>query len=369
MNDRTRKIVLIILAIVGTVIGVRIVKSFAPEKVKGAQTQESYKAVRVHRLTPQQHSTKVEFSGKAVAFKKIDLFAEVNGVLRTEKFRAGNSFDKGEILISLNSSEFENQLKASKSQLISQMSSIMGDLKIDYPQDYSDWVKFLDEIDVAQALPNLPEISSQKLKRFVATKGIFNSYYSIKSQEEKLSKFSISAPFSGVLAEVNLTDGTLVRAGQKLGTFIKPNLYELETEVSLADLSFVKKGYQIELRSAELNRTWMGEVHRINQVIDPQTQMVKVYVAVKGNDLKHGMYLHGSAEGISYDNVVKINRKLVSDGMIFTVVDNTIMMKKVEVLHTNQSEAIVRGLTDQDQIVSDNMKGLYEGMKVTLINK
>lgn len=367
MNDKKRKIALIVLAIVMTIIGVRVVKSFAPEKEGGGKTKEVYKAVRVAKVKPGRLSTSIQCSGKLSAYEKIDVYSEVNGVVFSESFREGNSFKKGQPIIRLNADEFSNQLKASKSQLISQVASMMGDLKIDFPEEYASWVDFLDSLNVNKMLPALPESDAATLKRFVAGKGVINSYYSIKSQEEKMSKFTILAPFDGTVTQTMTTSGALVRAGQKLGSYINPSLFELETEVSLSDLEFVKEGTRMKLYSDELHHQWNGTVSRINEVIDPTTQMVKVYVGVRGKQLKDGMYLRGEAEGIFFDNVVKVNRKLIANNGLFVVEGDQLKFKKIEVLHTDQSEAMVRGLESADLIVADNMKGLYEGMKVSLI--
>lgn len=364
MNTKNRKVILILLSIFISALGLFISWDLRPlEELK--EVKERHRLVRLTEVEVTSHKAEVRFSGKLSAEEKIDVFTEVGGVLLTENFKQGNTFSKGSILVQLNSIEFSNNLKAAKSQLITQVAGIMGDLKIEYPGESELWEIFLNAIDVDEYLPEIPDFKSDKLKRFVAGKSILNSYFSIKGQEEKLSKFSLKTPFNGVLTSASIQKGTLVRANQKIGEFINPSSFELETEISISDLQFVKKGSKVILHSDDLNTNWEGSVSRVNSSIDPSSQMVNVFIKLKGTSLKEGMFLHGFAKGTVFENVTLINRKLLKNGGIYLVDSNVVRHKKLEVVYVNQAKAIVRGLLVGEKYVSDNMKGLYDGLQVT----
>lgn len=364
MNDLSRKVVLVLLAIGATIVIVKIMGSFKEEPLK-LNIKPVYKSVRVEQIVLGEHKAEVKFSGKLAAEEKIDLFTEVGGVLLTENFKEGNRFAKGAAIAQLNAVEFANGLKAQKTQLLTQVAGLMGDLKIDFSDSANDWEQFLNAIKVDKPLPSLPNLANEKLKRFVAGKSVLNSYYSLKSQEEKLSKFTISAPFNGVLTQTSIQKGTLVRGGQKIGEFINPKSYELQTEVSLSDLKFISKGSSVLLKSDDLNQSWKGIVSRINSSLDANSQMISVYIKVVGQDLKEGMFLHGTAKGANFKNTALINRKLLKNGGIFLVDSGIVNHQKVNVLYVNQAKAIIGGLPPDVKMVADNMKGLYNGMKVT----
>lgn len=365
MNNVTRKIVLVLLAVLVTAGVVKILASFVKEEEKGA-VQKTYRNVRAEVVKLSTNKAQVQFSGKLSAVDEIDIFTEVGGILLNESFKEGNYFKKGDVIANLNSVEFANNLKAQKTQLITQVSSIMGDLKIDFEGASAVWESFLNKISVDKPLPSLPEMKNDKLKRFIAGKGILNSYYTLKSQEEKLSKFQITAPFNGFLTSATIKKGTLVRGGQKIGEFINPAQYELETEVSLSDLKFIQVGTTVQLKSDELNKSWQGKVVRINNSLNQSSQMVKIFVNVRGDDLKEGMFLNAYGKGSSFDSTFVLNRKLLNDGGVYLIDSNKIRYQKVEVMHVTESKAIVRGLKDGDHFAADNMKGLYEGMEVTV---
>lgn len=367
MNNQSRKIILILLSIFISALGVFISWKLKPIEER-TEVIESHRLVKVSTVELGDHKAEVRFSGKLSAEDKIDVFTEVGGVLLTDNFKQGNTFSKGSVLVQLNATEFSNNLKAVKSQLMTQVAGVMGDLKMDYPSEAKDWEGFLNTIDVHDQLPELPEFKNEKLKRFMAGKGILNTFYSIQGQEDKLSKFCIYAPFNGVLTNTTLKKGTLVRPGQKIGEFINPASFELETEISLSDLQFIQKGSKVNLHSDDLNMSWQGVVSRINSSLDPSSQMVKIFIKAQGRSLKEGMFLHGVASGATFKNATQINRKLIKNGGVYIVENQVITHKKINVLYINQAKAIVTGLANGDQYIADNMKGLYEGMKVSMSN-
>lgn len=368
MNDITRKIALSFLGLLAIIIIIRVLWTNRDVETKG-ELKKTYRNVRVTPVQLKQNSAEVQFFGKLSATNRIEIFSEVGGVMLNNNFREGNTFDKGEAIVRLNSKEFEANLKAQKTHLIAQVSLIMGDLKLDFPEVYADWQVFLNGIDVSLALPDLPIVKNQKLKSFISGKGVLNSYYSLKAQEEKLSKYVITAPYQGSVIKALIKKGTLVMPGQRIGTYIEPNDFELETEISLSDLQFVSKGSVFHLESSSFNKVWRGKVTRINKSINTSSQMVKMYISVSGASLKEGMFLSGTGQGANFENSLSINRKLIKNGGVYLVDSGQVKFKSVNVLYVNKSKAIVKGLENGDQYIIDNMKGLYDGMKVNVIQE
>lgn len=366
MNKLSRTIILSALIILATIGVIKVMVATAPEENK-SDIVALKKVVKVEPVHLKSNMSSLDFSGRISAFEKMDLYSEVSGVLLSGEFREGVNFKKGEVIYQLDASEFSNNLKSQKSQLLNLVAASLADIKIDFPDESKDWDLFLESLDLNNSLPLLPVLKDQKLKRFISGKGILNSYFAVKSLEDKLSKFKLVAPFDGTLITANAKKGSLIKPGQNIGTFINPAVYELETEVSLSDLNFVKAGYQIQLSSDDLEGEWTGVVKRINSSIDASTQLLKVYVEVRGLNLREGMFLSGSSEGVSFEKSIAVNRKLISNGGVYLVNNGKITHQEVEVLHKNKSIAIVRGLLEGDLLIADNMKGIFEGLEVETI--
>ena len=60
--------------------------------------------------------------------------------------------------------------------------------------------------------------------------------------EKILSFYTIRAPFSGVLVNANVTEGSLIRSGSRTREFISPGDYELMVALPKSYLSNIEKG-------------------------------------------------------------------------------------------------------------------------------
>jgi membrane fusion protein (multidrug efflux system) len=245
---------------------------------------------------------------------------------------------------------------------------MMPDLRLDFAESYNQWEAYLNTFDINKSLAALPEPKSDKEKRFVAAKNIFTNYYNIKNLEIKLAKYTIYAPFSGVLTEANVNKGSLVSPGQSLGEFIDPSVYEMEVSVSSAMVSKIKVGDEIGVENLEnANTKYNGKIIRINKKVDRSSQTVNVFIEMSGADLKEGMYLKAYLKSKVFENIVEIPRNLlVNQQQIYSVQDSVLHLKKIQLIHQNENTLIVSGLNDDETILIKPMPKAFEGMKVSI---
>jgi RND family efflux transporter MFP subunit len=216
-------------------------------------------------------------------------------------------------------------------------------------------------------LQPFPEPLSQQEKYFVASSNIQGSYYTIKSAEERLSKYKIYAPFSGVLTQVNINPGALVRAGQLLGVLMNPADYELEATVALSDLPYLKIGNRVSLQSEDITGEWQGRIKRINDQVDANTQTVKVFVEVEGKDLREGMYLKGQATAAPIEGAIAVPRGLlVNQNAVYIVENDQVKLRNVEVVRLTPQTAIVRGIPDGTVLLEQILPGIFDGLNVKI---
>jgi len=55
---------------------------------------------------------------------------------------------------------------------------------------------------------------------------------------------------------------------------------------------------------------------------------------------------------------------LINEDQIFLIIDNKLISKKIDIVQISEENAIVRGLSDNDRILSESIKGSYSGMEV-----
>lgn len=371
-----------VVLILGAGIGVSSMVSSQKKPADKLPAVANISQVSYRSVTNQSTSAQIEVNGKLTARDRVEIFSEVGGTYRSggRLFKEGAYFRKGEVLLNMTDQEFMMNLRAQKSSLTNQITLMLPDMKADYPESFPNWVAYLDSFSLDKALPALPVAATDQERYFLTAKNIQNLFYSIKSQEARMKKYQIFAPFSGKVSQSSITEGTLVRVGQKLGEFFNPSSYELEASVSLRDLKFIKSGSQVELTSEDISGSWKGRVIRVSDVIDGQTQTVRVFISVNGSSLKEGMYLTGTVSGQTLSDIVSIDRGLLmDDNTIFVaerdmendsvtgeVIPGILRKLAVQPIQYSDDQVLVKGIKNGSWIISQTIANGYDGMTVKL---
>ncbi|MDO6473172.1 efflux RND transporter periplasmic adaptor subunit [Maribacter sp. 1_MG-2023] len=311
----------------------------------------------------------VSANGNLTAKQRVELYAEVQGVFKkgSKLFKVGQAFRKGETIISIDANEYAASVQSAKSNLFNQLTAVMPDLRLDYPNIYSKWQDYLSSFDMSKTTPPLPEMATEKEKFFISGRGILTSFYNVKNLEQRLSKYRIVAPFSGVLTETLVTEGTLVRSGQKLGEFINTEIYELEVAISKRYTDLLKVGESVELTNLDDNSTYKGKVTRISGSIDQLTQTVNAYIEVDDKNLREGMYLEADLDAKKEENAIQVDRGLLLEGnKIFIVRDSVLDKIDVNPVYFSDKSVVLKNVPDGITIVSKPISGAFTGMAVKI---
>lgn len=363
-----RKTILSILGLVIIIASVFVARQIVNNRTQyRPQVQKVVKTVFTDVVSNGTVPIIVPANGNLMAKTRVELFAEVQGVFkgRNKLFRPGQEYRKGETIIRMDAAEYYASVQSAKSNLLNLITSVMPDLRLDYPELYPKWQAYLAEFDLDRVTPELPEMTSEKEKFFITGRGILTSYYNVKNLEQRLSKYTISAPFSGVLTEALVTEGTLVRAGQKLGEFIRTDVYELEVAVSKTYSDLLKVGEVVELVNLERTKTYQGKVTRINGRIDQATQTIKAYIEVSHPDLREGMYLEANLNAKDEKEAIEIDRKLLlENNQIFVVRDSILDLIDVKPVYFSDRKVVLKEVPDGTTIITQPVVGAYAGMLV-----
>lgn len=246
----------------------------------------------------------------------------------------------------------------------------MPDLRLDFPDVFQKWQNYLNSFDLNKTTPKLPEISNEKENYFITGRGIVSAYYNVKNLEQRLAKYRITAPFSGILTEALVTEGTLVRNGQKLGEFINPETYEMEVAISKSFADVLKEGENVSLNNLEKTKTYQGTVSRVNGSIDATTQTITVFIEVAHSDLKEGMYLEANLNAQKVDNAIQIDRNLLLDSQeIYVVNDSVLQVLPAKPIHFSDTKVILKDIPNGTVILNKPVPGAYAGMKVQTLTQ
>jgi multidrug efflux pump subunit AcrA (membrane-fusion protein) len=361
--------VIAILLVVGAIYGAKAIignkKKNIPKSISNIPT--AYVTPALNKIVP----VSITESGRLTAKHKIDLYAEVQGVMQptSKEFKPGTTFQKGEILVQIKNDDYRANLQAQKSVLQNLITSILPDLKLDYPEAYKKWDTYLKEFSIEDPITPLPEPGSDKEKFFLTGKNIYTTFYNTKNLEIIYKKYTLTAPYSGILTEALVNPGTLIRNGQKLGQFIKPAEYELELAISKNLITSVQVGKDVTITNPENTlQIWNGKVSRINGKVNPTTQTIQIFITLNGDGLKEGMYLEATIAGQEKLNAVELPRNLLIDEHQLYVVQNDtqLILKNINVVHKSRKNVIVQGIDNGDLIITKPIPGAYSGMTVII---
>ena len=321
-----------------------------------------------------QVTPKVPVEGRVQAWNRIDLFAEVNGVLSLmgEDFREGKSFKEGEIILNLDDSESRSNLTSARSVYLQLVTGMLASIQVDFPERIEIWEQYVESIDVTKALPSLPTPESKREEYFIVNRGVQASFYNIKASEERVSKFTVRAPFDGFVAQALVKPGALVRAGQPLGLFVGTDVYEIQTAVHSRYLATVNIGDKVLFHDENDVLVAEGKVDRIAGNVNTSTQSATVFCKVRASanrqdQMRDGRYLSGVIESSEIKNAFEIQMNLIDgEGKVFVI--NSNQLDKMSVVQEFRSieTAIVSGIPNGTLILSDPITGSYLGMPVSV---
>lgn len=341
------------------------------KKDKRPQPQRVVKTVFVDTVKNATVPIVVPANGNLRAKRRVELFSEVQGVFRSgsKLFRTGQEYGAGQTLIRIDANEYYASVQSAKSNLYNLLTSIMPDLRLDYPTIYPKWQAYLNGFDLDKTTPKLPELTNEKEKFFISGRGVISNYYNVKNLEQRLTKYTISAPFKGVLTDALVTEGTLIRVGQKLGEFINTGVYELEVSVSKTYGDYLTVGKEVELFNLEKTEKFMGKVTRVNGRVDQNSQTITVYIEVSGDKLKEGQYLEASLEAKDEHNAIEVDRSLLlENNQIFVVRDSILDVIDVKPVYFTDKKVVLKDVPNDEVIVSKAVSGAYTGMVVKVYN-
>jgi|TARA_B110000208_G_scaffold191774_1_gene260025 membrane fusion protein (multidrug efflux system) len=360
----------IAIGIIALALGVKKMME-SSKKAPDKKTTKTIKSITTTLVSNSSLPIQIQSTGSIMAKDRAVLYSEVQGIFQqtSKPFKAGVRYSNGQALIRINNSEYAASVKSQRINFKSLIIGTLADIQFDYPAELTAWKNYANSISSDNSLPSMPKVTNENFSNYLSGKSIFGNYYTIKNLETRLAKYTITAPFSGVLVEANITPGTLISPGQKLGEFIRTGIYELELNVNASLTDFLKLGKKVTLFNTDKTSTYEGTVSRINSQIDRASQTVKLFVEVRSNELSEGEYLEADINAQNIDNVLEINRNLIVDeSYVFLVKDSLLIKQPISIVHSSQNSIIVKGLTDSSELVATPVPGGYEGMKVIVKN-
>jgi membrane fusion protein (multidrug efflux system) len=144
-----------------------------------------------------------------------------------------------------------------------------------------------------QKASNLAEVSAHKLKKYdsISEFELVKASADSKIADAEVSKLkaivekcTIKAPFNGAVAEIMVHDYETVKQGDPLLKIISTDNLEFDIQVPSGWLAWLHVGSVVNVHINEINKTVPATITRINPLIEPISQTVKIIAIISTPD-------------------------------------------------------------------------------------
>ncbi|MFY9153016.1 MAG: efflux RND transporter periplasmic adaptor subunit [Prolixibacteraceae bacterium] len=313
--------------------------------------------------------------GRAVSSNEVVLVSEASGKIEAGQvaLKKGASFRKGQLIARIYKDEVELALKASKSRFLNSFTNMLPDIKIDFPEQYNQFISFFNAVDLNMDLPELPKVDSEKLKIFLASRNILSDYYGIRQDEKRLSRHTFYAPFDGTFTTVNFEVGAYVNSGGQIARMIRTDQLEIEVPVENKQSVWIKIGDKVNVYSQDKSSFSQGTVVRKSNFVDPASQSRSVFVQVSNpgkTNLLAGEYKLVEFPGQQIPNAMEMPRSAVfNSNEVFVVIDGKLKKRILNILKWNETTLIFDGLETGLKLVVEPLINVQENSPVGIVGE
>lgn len=257
----------------------------------------------------------IEATGTITPLHEIDLYFKDQGTLEELNVSSGDSVEKGEVLAVQDDSTLQAEVQ--------QCQSDVEQAQLNLEKAQNDYNKSKTTADRQEALYNQGAISKSDLEDAVNSLdsaevsvrlnkvSISNAQAKLVIAQTNLDNATLTAPFSGVVSEVN------GEVGQDTGNSSSGLLHlissdlQIKVNVNEADIGSIKEGQEVDFTVTSFpNKTFKGTVEKISQqaTTTNNVQQFEVDVATSGlsSQLKAGMSVSAKIIIEKQENVITV---------------------------------------------------------------
>jgi len=193
---------------------------------------------------------------------------------------------------------------------------------------------------------------------------------------DMLSKYSLTAPISGVVGSINLSLGDMANPASPAAVISETSQLEIEVMVGESEINFIEVGSPVDVYiRAVSEEAFKGQVASVATVPDPvkRNYAVKVTLDNPEGKIKSGMFAEVAVNTLSKDNVICVPANAVVPKGARTVVyvvdeESRAREREVEIGIENSSYVeIVKGLSAGEQVITKGSTLVAEGTLVRVI--
>ena len=356
------------------------------EKPTTLQVEIKPPLVRVMPVETSSMTLTVRAEGTVTPRTESQLVPEISGriVEMSPSLVAGGFFEKGDVLIKIETREYDLALTRAKAAIEqTKLRLFMERQEADIAR--KEW-ELLGEGAPSALLVREPQITEIKVTLASAEAALAQTQYD-------LDRTVIKAPFAGRVRSKQVDVGQFVQRGMTVATLYSVDVAEVRLPIPNSELEYCSlpmayrnssepnSGPAVKLTAEFAGKThsWQGRIVRTEGEIDPRTRMVNAiaqvqdpYALLRNSQrppLAVGMFVHAEIQGNRVHGVVKVPRNVMHSDTQILIVDsaNRLYSREVDVLRMERDFALIQGgLQEGDRVCISNLETFINGMRVSV---
>lgn len=322
-----------------------------PEGPAANPAQAAAMSVEAAVIRPQVLDDKVIASGTVLANEEVELRSEISGKITRILFREGKRVRKGDLLLKINDSELQAQLRKS---------------------DYQ--IKLAEEKERRQRKQLELEAISQE-----AYDTALNELNVLKSEAEliraRIEKTEIRAPFDGYIGLKFVSEGSYISPSSEIATLINRNPVKIDFSVPEKYADEVHIGDKIVFTAQSSDSEYEGKIYAIEPRIDPATRSLRMrgIYENRSGEILPGSFVEVRLVLHSIQNALLIPTEALipdlSGQKVFLLENGKAALHSVRIgIRTNSSIQITDGIQPGDTLITTGIQQLRPGMPVQISN-
>lgn len=326
-----------------------------PEEIKALLVD--VKAVMKQDLIHQVHS-----QGTVKPLQNTVLVSEVNGkvVELSPRFIAGGFFNKGDVLVTVDSADYRTTVKTAQANLARAQASL---------QEEKAKAKVAEVEWNAAMKGQAPDLYLRKPQLARELANVNSAEADLEKANRDLSRTKIRAPFDGMVKQKSADIGQFISRGANLGTLFGTAVAEVRLPLTDQDLAYLdmptakmpNKTLKVKLSAMASGKPyqWPATLVRSEGVIDEKSRVT--YAVAQLNDpyglkselppLPFGRFVLADVEGFAANDIVKLPRHLLTaENQVLVFVEGKLDIRAVSVVRSDEDYAYIADGLEQGEL-------------------
>jgi len=373
-NRRKWKKPAIILSVVVLLVVLIIVRAQS-KKDKNVTTQDRLQPVAVTAVTSRPFGEELSLAGAVTAFTEAKLAPKVAGRVVSVNARVGQRVAQGEVLLTIDQSDYQTALRMAEANLSSSRASSIK-AETDYENAKANYGR-TEEL-FKQGAVSKSQLEKAKGEYAAAETGYKTNQAQIAQYQAALDKAQadfentvVRAPFAGVVAQ-RLTDmGELVSQQTPVYTLIQDRPLLVRVNLAESMVALVALQQQVEVFVSATGKSYQGTVSSVAPQADQMTRAYPAEITLDnpGEEVKPGMVADLRLITRKVDNALVVPTEAILEGDssagVFVVENDTAHLRKITAGMVGQGYTqVVSGLNEGEMVAVKGNHLLVDGMKV-----